>query len=628
MEAMIYTLNNYTRIQLKNSNFSLFFKINLLITTLLFLLFLQYNQSYSVEELLLLILASISSATILYMLFYILLFVFSFTKRFILYFSATLFILTNIGLIIDFFIFRLYKFHINAMVLNILTSPNAIDSIQLGILPLLLFLALIVGFIGFELYIIKRLLNTDKKKIYNLNKRVNRIITIPLILIIFSEKIGYGLLSLFSKNEIVSKFKVIPLYQPLTFTKIATKYFGFEIEEEAKNIVQRDALLNYPLSKLKLKDNPNKINIFIFASDAVTNSVVNRQVAPNIEKFKKDSIVFQNHYTGGNATRFGIFSLMYGLNATYWFSFLDANRGSVLFDILKKLNYNISIISSTNTNWPEFRRTCYVKVQESIKDDFKGEPWQKDRQNSDYFIKKVDSYNNTEPIFSFVFLDSPHGYSFPKEFNPFKAEDKEINYLTVERDGKDIRTLFAQYENAVAYNDKLFGDMIAKLKSKGLYDNSLIIFTSDHGQEFYEYGFFGHNSSFSEAQTHTPMIIKLPNNLKSKIKLPSKFPNILTSHNDIIPTLLTLIGVETKSSDYSNGYNIFDKNFNREFVFCANWNHNAIINREDTYIFSNLPNKMFKSKIRDNSNYKIVEDKKMDSKKILTIMNDNRKFLK
>jgi membrane-anchored protein YejM (alkaline phosphatase superfamily) len=514
------------------------------------------------------------------------------------------------------------------MLINILTSPDALDSIQIGTLPLLLFILLIIGFIWFEFYLIKKLLRANKRRIYVISKRLNRVVIIPLFVIVLSEKIAYGMLSLFSQNEIVSKFKVIPLYQPLTFTKVATKYFGFEIEKEAKNIVQKDALLNYPLSQLRVKKHLNKINIFIFASDAVTSSVLDTQVAPNIEKFKDDSITLQNHYSGGNATRFGIFSLMYGLNSTYWFSFLDANRGSILFDVLTQLGYNISIISSTNTNWPEFRRTCYVKIQDSIKDDQKGEPWEKDKQSKDYFLKKVDTYSKKEPIFSFVFLDSPHGYSSPKDFNPFKADDKDINYLTVNRDGKDIKTLFAQYKNAVAYNDKLFGEMIAKLKDKGLYDESLIIFTSDHGQEFYEYGSFGHNSSFSKAQTMTPMIIKLPNSLKEKIELPSKYPNILTSHIDIVPTLLKIIGLENNSREYSNGYNIFDKNFGREFVFCANWNHNAIIGEKYTYIFSNLPNKMFKSKVKENSSYKTLNDINIDSKMVLDVMNGNRRFLK
>jgi membrane-anchored protein YejM (alkaline phosphatase superfamily) len=319
---------------------------------------------------------------------------------------------------------------------------------------------------------------------------------------------------------------------------------------------------------------------------------------------------------------------MYGLNSTYWFSFLNANRGPVLFDVLNKLEYQINIISSANTNWPEFRETCYVDIQKSIKDDFKGLPWEKDRQSSKYLLETIEKCSQDKPLFTFIFLDAPHGYSSPKSFNPFKASEENINYLTVSKDGEDIKAVFAQYKNAVSYNDKLFGEMIEKLKTEGLYDESLIIYTSDHGQEFYEYGFFGHNSSFSRAQTVTPMIIKLPDSLKGKIELPGEFPDILTSHNDIVPTLLTLIGLENDSGDYSNGKNIFDKTFSREYVFSANWNNNAIIDKEFTYIFSNLPNKMFKNEIRKNSDYKRVKDMKMDSKKVLNILNENRKFLK
>lgn len=514
------------------------------------------------------------------------------------------------------------------MVLNILTSPDAADSIQLGILPVVLFAVLLSAFIGLEFYLIKKLLKTPERTKADFNKKLNKFVMIPLFLIILGEKVSYGLLSLFSYNETISKFKVIPLYQPLTANKFAAKHFGIKPEVQTQNTIRKDADLQYPLVPLRLKKDPHKINIFIFASDSVCDSCVNEKVTPNVEKFKQDAIVFENHYSGGNATRFGIFSLIYGLNSTYWFSFLNANRGPVLFDILNKLGYEIDIISSTNTNWPEFRETCYVNVQKSIKDDFKGEPWEKDRQSSKYLLEKIEICAQENPRFSFIFLDAPHGYSSPKAFNPFKASEENINYLTVSKEGKNIKALYAQYQNAVAYNDKLFGKMIEKLKAKGMYDEALIIYTSDHGQEFYEYGSFGHNSSFSRAQVVTPMVIKLPNSLKNKIDLPSEFPDILTSHNDIVPTLLTLLGLENSSGDYSNGQNIFDKTFSREYVFSANWNNNAIIDKEFTYIFSNLPNKMFKNEIRKNATYERVNNKKMDSKKVLNILNENRKFLK
>ena len=612
---------------MKNINSSLFFKANLLLSIVLFLLFLQYNESYSFISFILTFLGAVSSAVILYLIYYILLFVFTFTNRFVLYFSATIFVLTNIALIVDFFIFRLYKFHINAMVLNILMSPDAMDSIQLGTSPILMFIAMIVGFIAFEIYIIKKMfsLSTEYKKEFN--QKLNRVLIVPLLLVVLSEKVAYGLSSLFSQQEIVQKFKVIPLYQPLTFSRIAAKYFDYKPEAQAKNTIKTEAALNYPLEEITLDENPNKINIFIFASDAVRNSVINGEVSPNIEEFKKDSIVFKNHYSGGNATRFGIFSMIYGLNSTYWFSFLNASKGPVLFDVLKSLDYQIDIISSTNTNWPEFKKTCYVDVIDSIKDAFEGKPWEKDAQSTKYLLERISKYDMDRPIFNFTFLDSPHGYSFPKEFNKFKASDENIDYLTVSKGDKDIKSIFSRYKNSINYNDKLFGDMIKSLKKRGLYDDALIIYTSDHGQEFYEYGFFGHNSAFSKAQVNSPLIMKLPKSMKN-LALQRGALDSLTSHNDVVPTLLSIIGVQNSSDTYSNGKNLFSKDFNREYIFTANWNNNAIVTDKFTYLFSNLPNKMFKNEVRDTTSYKVVEDKKIDPKLVLEIMQSNRRFLK
>ena len=609
---------------MKNINFSLFFKANLFITICLFLIFIINNDSYTILSFLLIILASISSATLLYFLVYIISFIFSYRNNIILYILGVVFFSINLSLIVDFFIYKIYKFHINAMIINIITSPDAMDSIQLGIAPIILFIGLILFFVFIEYYIIKKIYNFNNEYKYNLNKKLNKIIIFPLILIFLTEKISYGFASLFNKNDILHNFNVIPLYQPLTFNRTAYKYFGIKPDVQIKNNIEHNNKIIYPKNKININSNPNKINIFIIAFDAAKYSVINKNTSPNIENFKKDSIVFKNHYSGGNATRFGIFSLMYGVNSTYWFSFLNASKGSILFDILKKLDYDISIISSTNTSWPEFRKTAYVNIIDKIKDDFEGKPWQKDIQSSKYFINKIANYDKTKPIFSFLFMDSPHGYSFPKEYNKFNARDENINYLTVGKDSKNIKSVLSRYKNAIYFNDKLFGDIINKLKQRKLYKNSLIIFTSDHGQEFYEYGFFGHNSSFSKGQTHIPFIVKLPDSLKSKLKINDT--NMLTSHIDVVPTLLNIIGIKNKSTDYSNGYNLFDKKFKRKYVFVSNWNNNAIITNDKTYVFSNLPNKMFKNEIRDTNTYKIIDNVKINTKLILEVMNENRQF--
>ena len=612
---------------MRNINFSLFFKINLFLTTLIFMVFLLFNENYTLLTFGITFFATISSVTILYILFYLLLFIFTFTNKFVLYLSMFLFVLTNIALVVDIFIYRLFNFHINAMVLNILTSPDAMDSIQIGLLPLLTFLLLIVGFIWMEFYLLRKLdaLDEDAKK--HFNRKANKTITIPLMLIILSEKVTYGLASLFSNSKIVSKFKVIPLYQPLTFRRIAARHFGFKAEEQAKYSIKTEGDLDYPLKPLEIKPDFKKFNIFIIASDSVKYSIMSKDVAPNIEKFKEDSLVFEHHFSGGNSTRFGIFSLIYGLNSTYWFSFLNANQKPVLFDLLKKLNYDINIISSTNTNWPEFRKTCYVDVQSSIQDSFDGVPWKKDEQNTAYFLESIENHSKEKPLFSFVFLDAPHGYSYPQTHNKYKAKEGEINYLNISKGSSELHSTIKRYKNAVYYNDFLFGKMIQKLKEKNLYDNSLIIYTSDHGQEFFEQGSFGHNTSFSKGQIHIPFVVKLPKSLQN-LGLEKNINSSMTAHQDVVPSLLSLLGVSNNPAEYSNGKNFFSDTFERNYIFSSNWNNNAIVTKEFTYVFSNLPNKMFYNEIRDSQTYKQLDNQKTNSKLILDTMNENRKFLK
>jgi len=612
---------------LKNINFSLFFKINLFLTTLLFLAFLLHNAEYTFLNFTLTTLGLISSAAILYIVLYLLLIVFSFSKHFILYLSALFFTLIDIGLIVDFFIYKLFHFHINAMVLNILTSPDAMDSIQTGIAPVLLFILLIASIIWFQYYAIQKLHKLDTPFKTDLNRRLNKMILLPLVLIILIEKVSFGFATLFSKNEFISTFKVIPLYQPLTFNRIAARHFGFKAEKQAKYSIKTKADLNYPLKAIELDQTNPTFNIFILANDSVKYDILNQEIAPNIMDFSKDALIFNHHYSGGNSTRFGIFSLIYGLNSTYWFSFLNSNQKPLFFDVLQKRNYDISIISSTNTNWPEFRKTCYVNVQESIEDKFKGEPWKKDEQSTECFLSHIDTASKEKPMFTFIFLDAPHGYSYPEETNKYYAPKGEINYLAVSEDSQELKTTVKRYKNAIYYNDILFGKMIQKLKEKDLYDNALIIYTSDHGQEFFEQGNFGHNTAFSQGQIHIPLMIKLPKSLAHS-NLAEKINDSLTSHQDIVPSILHLLGVKNDPSDYSNGKNFFSNTFHRDYIFSANWNNNAIVTPKVISVFSNLPNKIFNNEIRDAKTYKKLTDRKTNSKFILDTMNENKKFLK
>ncbi len=99
----------------------------------------------------------------------------------------------------------------------------------------------------------------------------------------------------------------------------------------------------------------------------------------------------------------------------------------------------------------------------------------------------------------------------------------------------------SQYDGAIAYIDAKLGELFAKMQQLGLYDNSIIVLTSDHGQSFGEKGLVGHGSSVYQEQVHVPLIIKYLGETHAKVQ------DRLVSQIDLLPTILESLGYETDS---------------------------------------------------------------------------------
>ncbi len=571
---------------------------------------------------------SISTSATLYLIIYLIFRLFFNFSKPLAFVLGVLFFTVNMALIIDFIIFKVWKFHINAMVIDIITSPAAWESLHVDASAIMIVLLIVIGLLLGEYFLYKLIQKTKALRVNAYNRSFNRVLLPLLFIMIVGEKIFFGMADVYNKEPILESIKPIPLYQPLTFARFVEKHFGIKaVKKEANSMsISKNSKVHYPLAALNIKKDSPSPHIFIFMFDAARNSILNEQTAPSIMHFSKDALNFKNHISGGDATRFGIFSFFYGLNATYWFNFLHAAKEPVLFQVLKEKNYQIKIISSTNTRWPEFKQTVYCGINSCIIDDFKGEPYQKDAQSSKSFMDWIAKVDTNKPLFSFVFLDAPHGYSYPKSFEKFKpnAGNEGLNYLTIEK--KNSEKFINSYKNAIYYDDKLFGDMIDAIKKKGLYKDAIILFSSDHGEEFFEYGFFGHNSAFSKAQINSPFILKLPNNQHKTIYK-------MTSHLDFPATILAQLGVTNPPSDYSCGNNMLDTNYQRNYCYIAKWNKNAIVTKDHTHIYSNLPNEIFNNEVRENKTYQKVKEKAQEKAQegienlLLKVLAENRRFI-
>lgn len=129
--------------------------------------------------------------------------------------------------------------------------------------------------------------------------------------------------------------------------------------------------------------------------------------------------------------------------------------------------------------------------------------------------------NADRDFFLWLHYFDPHmPYMPPKEFQPQNPEVRERGDRFMEtragRMGSTARTaeerawISALYDGEVAYVDTQVGRVFEALKQLNLYEDTLVLFTSDHGEELWEHGRFEHGHTLYNELIHVPMLIKLP----------------------------------------------------------------------------------------------------------------------
>lgn len=97
---------------------------------------------------------------------------------------------------------------------------------------------------------------------------------------------------------------------------------------------------------------------------------------------------------------------------------------------------------------------------------------------------------------------------------------------------------YAPYDGEIAYADELVGRLVAFLKTRGLYDRSLIIVLSDHGEGLGDHGELEHGVFLYNETTRVPLVVRMPGGRGGGRRVAS-----VVQHIDLVPTLLDLLGV-------------------------------------------------------------------------------------
>ncbi len=304
-----------------------------------------------------------------------------------------------------------------------------------------------------------------------------------------------------------------------------------------------------------------------------------RPISPNIDRFAAGAILFENARAQSSWTRPTVVSLLtglaprsHGVNRRE-----DALSDSVdtLAELLAATGYATAGFVTNGNAGPNFGLDqgfeTFRHLQESA--DTHERHRLSDYLNRWLFHWLENRGEDDRPFLLYAHATDPHvPYTPPEDFRRRFAPDADpaagrldqaravIQGLVPATD-RIRRDLIGLYDAEIAFNDHHFGKLIERLKELELYENSLIVLVSDHGEEFLDHDGWEHGITLFDEQLHVPLIVKLAH------QEVGRRVSTTVSQVDLVPTILDLLAIAPPAS--LDGGNLFNVSERASFAYLA-----------------------------------------------------------
>lgn len=318
-------------------------------------------------------------------------------------------------------------------------------------------------------------------------------------------------------------------------------------------------------------------NIIFYFSDQQRWDTVNEEVTPNLMKLADEGVLFENSFTCQPVCGPARSCLQSGMYATetgcYTNGIALPQDITPLAEYFNRAGYQTAYIGKWHlgsdkypgigvhcekTAIPKDRQgkyqywraaDCleftshgydgYVFDGDGNKIDFTG--YRADCIN-DFALEFLDKREKDKPFFLFVSQLEPHQQNDRNRFEGYKETIEKYKDYPLPDDltflKGDYKEMYPDYISAINRLDYNVGKLVAKLKQQGIYEDTIIIYTSDHGCHFKTRN-MEYKRSCHESSIHTPLIIK-GGGFKG-----GKRDNRLVSLIDLPPTMLSMAGIKT-----------------------------------------------------------------------------------
>jgi len=306
-----------------------------------------------------------------------------------------------------------------------------------------------------------------------------------------------------------------------------------------------------------------KTNLIIAILDAVNPGYMScygceEKTTPFIDNLAQEGIIFTRAFAQASWTlpsTVSLFTSFHPLSHKVWSRERRlADKAFTLAEALKEKGFKTCGMTANAS------ASSVYNLFQGMDEEIELFDWEEDKLKSQKRLKVIwaedfveparewISRNKGEQLFMYIHFLQPHTpYNPPPSFldekaqsysGPLKNEESLMprRLHLEELTEADIEYLKANYKGNLKYADYYLGEIMGILKDFGLFENTILVVTADHGESFLEHGVFGHSHNLYDEEIRIPLIMRFP----KKYGLGGKKVDALVQSVDLMPTFMDI----------------------------------------------------------------------------------------
>ena len=313
----------------------------------------------------------------------------------------------------------------------------------------------------------------------------------------------------------------------------ATEYrlHGLQLFDAAQHRIQQ-----FQSAQLTVSEDAKRYDVVIVILESLQHSMIQADVMPNAYALSQQGLRLNRHFSGGNSSNLGIFSLVNGTESIF---FPHASSFTPLLNrLFAQAGYERGFFGGAD-DWHQFAMDGFINEEHF--DQFWVEPvdWlESDQRSIERAVRFLDPQRDrTSPRLALVYLYSSHSpFAVQPEHNVFTPSAPDHYSPPFAKSQHEL--VWNRYRNSLHQLDQLMAPLLSR--------DRVVVVVGDHGESLLDDGTIGHGTRLSRAQNMTSAMAYFPGQQPLVIDEP-------TMHADVLPTILEELGLSVEPEGVFDG---------------------------------------------------------------------------